>query len=78
MLCVPTAKVEMVNTAFPVVSTMAVPNPVVPSMKVTDPLGIPLPLAAAVIVAVKVTDWPNELDASEVASAIALALLFTT
>ena len=35
------------------------PSLVEPSMKVTVPVGVPLPGAVAVTVAVKVTDWPK-------------------
>ena len=38
--------------------SVAEPNAVEPSMNVTDPVGVPLPGAAALTVAVKVTDWP--------------------
>ena len=37
---------------------MPIPNVVVPSAKVTLPVGIPAPGATAVTVAVNVTSWP--------------------
>ena len=55
----PTASEEVVNVAIPEPPKVPVPSAVDPSMKVTMPVGIPEPGATAVIVAVKVTDWPN-------------------
>src|SRR5262249_26933562 len=39
--------------------SVPVPSVVVPSMKVTLPVGVPLPEPAALTVAVKVTFWPK-------------------
>jgi hypothetical protein len=47
------------NVAWPVAFSVAVPSAVGPSRKVTVPVGLPAPGAAAATVAVKVTDWPN-------------------
>ena len=45
-------------------------------MKVTVPVGVPVPGAVAVIVAVKMTDWPKtEGLADEVTAVVVLALL---
>src|SRR5262245_22535192 len=56
--CEPTPNAEVLNVACP---PLRVPDPSVaaPSLKVTDPLGVPLPGALALTVAVKVTDWPD-------------------
>ena len=42
----------------PLVATAALPSAVPPSVKVTVPVGLPLPPAPGVTVAVNVTDWP--------------------
>ena len=51
----------MVNVACPEELSEPVPRTVVPSRKVTVPVGTPDPGAFAVTVAVKVTLWP-EID----------------
>ena len=57
--CVATESVAIVKLAVPPPSKAAVPSStVVPSWKVTVPVGVPLPGATAAIVAVKVTAWP--------------------
>ncbi len=51
-----TAREDVANVACPELS-VPLPRIVAPSLKVTDPVGVPLSLAATV--AVNVTDWPN-------------------
>jgi hypothetical protein len=48
------------NVATPLVS-VPVPSVVLPSMKVTVPLGVPTPAPLAVTVAVRLTVWPYTL-----------------
>jgi hypothetical protein len=53
----PTTRAIVVKTAFPVLSSVAVPSEVLPLKKLTLPVGVPDPVAA-VTVAVSVTGWP--------------------
>ena len=55
---VATARFAVVKLALPLESVLF-PRVVEPSLKVTVPVGVPLPGAAAETVAVKVTDWPK-------------------
>ena len=55
---VPVASTDEETDAVPVPSSVAEPSVVAPSWKVTVPVGVPLPGATAVTVAVTVTDWP--------------------
>src|SRR5271169_6059401 len=57
--CVPTDKVEVLNVATPEPFSVAVPRTLVPSSKVTVPVGVPEPGALAVTVVVKVIDSPK-------------------
>src|SRR5689334_15022701 len=54
-----------------------VASEVAPSLKVTVPVGVPLPGATALTVAVIVTDWPNTDGFTEDASAVVLPALLT-
>jgi hypothetical protein len=54
----PTVRDEVANVALPELK-LAVPRVEAPSRKVTVPVGVPVPGATAVTVAVNVTDWPN-------------------
>jgi hypothetical protein len=56
---VPATKVEVLNVAAPELRVI-VANEVVPSLKVTVPLGVPAPGATAVTVAVNPTAWPAQ------------------
>ena len=51
---------------------VAVPRVVVPSLKVTVPVGVPLPGAAALTVAVKVTGWPKMVVVADEARVVVL------
>jgi hypothetical protein len=74
MLLVPTASVEVVNVATPPVRA-GLPIFVVPSKKVTVPVGVPLPNPVGkVTVAVKVTDCPGLDGFGEDASAVAVGV----
>jgi hypothetical protein len=53
-----------------------VPKVVAPSLKVTDPVGVPLPGETAETVAVNVTDWPDtEVFCDEETAIVVFALL---
>jgi hypothetical protein len=54
------AVVDNVATPLAFSVTGPVPRVVVPSRKVTVPVGVPVAGATAVTVAVKVTDWPSD------------------
>ena len=67
----------MVNVAWPVTSRAPEPIIVLPSLKLTVPVGVPAPGAWTVTVAVNVTDWPNVEEFCEEATAVAVLALFT-
>ena len=73
---VATLSAEVVKVAWPPLSA-PVPSVVVPSLKVTVPVGVPAPGATAVTVAVKVTAWPNTEGLAKEASAVVVSALFT-
>lgn len=56
MECEATLSVEVAKVAWPVPSRVEVPKVELPSLKVTVPVGTPLPGEFAVTAAVKVTD----------------------
>ena len=60
MLWPPTDSVAGVREAWPVLSTVTVPlgKAMLPSLKVTVPVGTAVEGATGVMVAVKVTGWP--------------------
>ena len=65
----------MLNVAEPPLSA-PVPKVVAPSLKVTVPVGVPLPGAAGATVAVKVTPCPNtDGFADEITTVVVLAML---
>jgi hypothetical protein len=53
----PPESVEVANVALPLVSSVPVPRFVPPSLNVTVPVGVPVPLVCATV-AVKVTEFP--------------------
>jgi len=55
----PSASVSVVNVAVPLESTVAVPEPFLPSANVTVPVGVPAPGADTVTFAVKVIGAPR-------------------
>ena len=74
MLCFPTASVVVAKVATPLPFSVPVPSFVVPSRKVTVPVGLtPLP----VNVAVKVTDVPEVTELAEDVSFTVGVALFT-
>ena len=73
----PMAREEIAKVAAPPLS-VPVPSVVLPSLKVTLPVGVPLPGATAVTVAVNVTDCPKtEGLAEEVTAVVELPWLTT-
>src|SRR5690242_2295286 len=74
----PAAAKLVVNLAGPLKGlTGAVPRTTLPSMKVTVPLGKPIPGARTETVAVKVTDWPVAAGLTDGARATAVAARLT-
>ena len=70
MECEATDNVEVVNVAWSEPSSVEVPRVVVPSLKVTVPVGVP-PLE--VTVAVNVTDWLNTEGLAEELTVVVVA-----
>ncbi len=77
MLCVATLRALDVKLAFPAL-TGTVASGVVPSLKVTLPLGLPAPGAPTLTVAVNVTACPNTDGLAEELRVVLVAALFTT
>ena len=77
MLCVPKARVEILNVATPLPLRVGLLKVTDPSLIVTVPLGVPAPGNAAVNVAVKVTFWPMTDGLMSDVSAITAASLLT-
>jgi len=71
----PTVNVLTLRVATPLLFNVADPNPVVPFLKVTLPVGTPVVLHFTV--AVSVTDCPYEDGFTEDATLVELAALFT-
>src|SRR5438093_446612 len=74
MVCVPTVRLEVLKVAVVrPLAVLSVPWPMLvpPSEKVTEPLGLPEPLAGTV--AGKVTDWPDVDGLSEEVTAVVVA-----
>src|SRR5207248_1880909 len=76
MACVPTLKSEVLNVVvaeFP--EPLSVPwlMLVLPSLNVTVPVGVPLPGAFVITVAVKVTDRPDEIGLAEALTVVVVA-----
>jgi len=71
------ARAEVMRVAMP---PLRIPVPIeVPlSRKVTVPVGVPAPGAEAVMVAVKVTDWPKTEGFTEEMTAVVELSLLTT
>ena len=75
MECEATARDEVVKVAWPVPSRVEVPKVVLPSLKVTVPVGVP-PLE--VTAAVKVTDWLNTEGLAEELTVVVVAKALCT
>ena len=73
---VATPRLEVVRLALPPLR-VAVPRELEPSLKVTVPVGVPLPGAAAATVAVKVTDWPKTEGFADDVTEVVVASLVT-
>ena len=76
MGCDETDRTDVTNVAEPPLRAF-VARAVAPSLKVTVPVGVPLPGEAAPTVAVKVTDWPKTEGFWEEATAVVVPLLLT-
>src|SRR5690348_15867694 len=74
--CDPRDRLVVENFAIPPLS-VAVPRTVVPSMKVTDPDGVPAKLWPARTVTVKVTLWPGVVVLEEEARVVVVESLVT-
>src|SRR5262249_12050905 len=74
---VPWLSVEVVNAACPAASRVAVPRVLFLSLKVTVPVGMAVPGALAVTVAVKVTACPWCEGLSEEVTVVVVPSLFT-
>ena len=61
----------------PAALTGTVARVVLPSMKLTEPPGLPRALSAGSTVAVKVTDWPNVADVADAARVVVVAIFAT-
>jgi hypothetical protein len=68
---VPTASVEIVKEAAPLMFSVAVPSEIVPSRKATVPVGAPE--LEEVIVAVNVTGAPLDVEGAELSKAVVVA-----
>ena len=77
MLWLPFLSDEVVKTAWRLLLSVAVPRMVLPSLKVTVPVGVPEPGALALTVAVKVTACPSADGLSEEVRVVAVASLLT-
>ena len=80
-----TVKPNVLKLAFPLPSSTVGPANVVvgaahvpPSMKVTDPVGVPEAGATTLTVAVNVTDCPNTEGFADKASAVVVLAALTT
>jgi hypothetical protein len=69
--CVPAVSVEVVNVATAALFSIPVPSVIVPSRKVTVPVGVPELLDA--MVAVNVTGAPLDAEAAELTNPAAVA-----
>src|SRR5579864_2819312 len=78
MECDPTVRVEVVRVALPLPSRVPVPKVELPFLKVTVPVGTPLPGEFAVTEAVKVTDWLNTEGLADELTVVVVASLLTT
>ncbi len=78
MECEATVSVDVVKVAWPVPSRVGVPSVEEPFLKVTVPVGTPLPGALAVTAAVNVTDWLNTEGLAEELNVVVVPSLFTT
>jgi len=73
----PTVNEVTVTVALPVLSSVAAPTTVPPSLKVTVPLGVPDPPPEAATIAVRVTAWPKTLGLGLWSRPVDVELLLT-
>src|SRR5437868_712334 len=73
MAWLPTARAEVENIAVPVADRVTVASVMLPSRKLTVPVGVPAPGAPALTVAVKVTAWPNTTALAEEVTVVVVA-----
>ena len=78
MACVPTANAVVLKVACPALFSVAVPSTVVMSLKVTVPVGFPLPGALACTVAVNVTACPTTAGFTLEVTPVVVASFWTT
>src|SRR2546425_944240 len=72
----PTLRAEVVSVAVPLLGG-AVPSGLVPSLKVTVPVGMPAPGATAPTLAVNVTAWPSTDGLAEDTTVVVVAAWLT-
>jgi hypothetical protein len=78
MLWTPADNELTAKTALPVLSTVATPRVVLPSVKVTAPVGIAEAPPEATTLAVRLAGWPKALGLGFAVKAVTLAALLTT
>ena len=74
--CEPMASAGRVKEAWPL-ARFAEPRLVSPSLKVTVPVGVPVPGAEALIVAVTTTDWPKTDGSTDELTEVVVLAWFT-
>src|SRR5437667_11135432 len=72
----PVDSAEVPKVACPPASAFVL-SVVAPSLKMTEPVGVPAPGETALTVAVNVTDWPNTDGLTDEASAVLLLASLT-
>lgn len=75
--CAPTESALVVSVAWRAALSVAVPSEVVPSRKVTVPVGVPLPGATTFTVAVKVTACPTVAGFTDDATVVVVPCFVT-
>jgi hypothetical protein len=77
MLCEPPARAEVAKATAPLLETEALPSCVVPSKKVTVPVGVPAAGSVTAIVALIATFWPKMLVAGTMLIVVVVDPLLT-
>ena len=72
-LWLPEASDDVLKVAVAAPFSVAVPSVVVPSKKVTVPVGVPTPGATTVTVVVRVTSWPKFEEVGDADKLVAVA-----
>ena len=75
-MSLPRLKAVVLKVAVPVELRLAVPSVVLPSLKVTVPVGVPEPVELETV-AVKVTDSPETAGLGEAVTAVVVAVVPT-